>query len=156
MRDCALAVFFTTSTGTSTTSQCTSEEEGLHSGLPSHNVGEYFGGEGTGSSPRNVGVYLGGGGTGPALHNVGEYFRGEGTGASPHNVGVYLGGGGTGPPPRNDVGVYLGGGGTGPPTHNSGEYVSTALCLAMRMVRSGLFHLLDLCRRGRSVDLNSR
>ena len=75
-------------------------------------------------------------------HNVGEYFGGEGTGPSPRNVGVYLGGGGT----RN-VGVYLGGGGTGPPPHNSGEYVSTALCLARRMVRSGLFHLLGLCRR---------
>ena len=34
----------------------TSEEKGQ--GLPPHNVGEYFGGEGTGPSPHNVGVYI--------------------------------------------------------------------------------------------------
>ena len=48
-------------------------------------------------------------------------------------------------PPRN-VGIYLGRGGTGPPPHNVGGYVPTALRLARKMVPSGLFHLLDLCR----------
>ena len=41
--------------------------------------------------------------------------------------------------------MYLGGGGTGPPLHNSGAYVPAAPCFARRMVRSGLFHLIDLC-----------
>ena len=65
-RDCTLALFLTTSTGTSATSPCTSEEEGLHlrpsaqqrrvprrrkdctSGPPPHTNGEHIGGGGTG------------------------------------------------------------------------------------------------------------
>ena len=77
-------------------------------------------------------------------HNDEKFFGGRGTGPLPHNDREYIGGGGTGPPPHN-VGKYLGGGGTGPPPQNSGAYVPTAPCFARRMVRSGLFHLIDLC-----------
>ena len=86
-RDCTLALLLTTSTGA--TSPCTSEEEGLHSGPPPHNVGEYLGGRGTGPPPHNVGDYLGGGGTGPP-HNAGDYLGGGGTGPPPHNSGEYV------------------------------------------------------------------
>ena len=57
-RDCTLALFFTTSTGTSATSPCTSEEEGLH----------------LRPLPRDAGVYFGRGGTGPPPHDKSEYF----------------------------------------------------------------------------------
>ena len=49
-RDCTLALFFTTSASTSATSLCASEEEGLHTGLPLHNVNMYLGGRKSASS----------------------------------------------------------------------------------------------------------
>ena len=84
----------------STMAAGTSEEEGLHACPLPHNFevafylvsGDFGGGRiGTFSlPPHNVGEYFGGGGTGPPPHNVRKYFGGEGTGPSPHNDGVYF------------------------------------------------------------------
>ena len=73
-RDCTPALFLTSSATTSAMSLCTSEEEGLHTGLPPHNVGVFLGGRGIGPLPHNVGEYFGGGGTGPPPHIL-EDFR---------------------------------------------------------------------------------
>ena len=86
-RDCTLP----SSASTSSTSLCTSEEEGLHTGLTPHNVGMYLGGRGTGHLPHKIGEFFGGGGgTGPPPHNVGLYFGGGGTGLLLRNVGEYM------------------------------------------------------------------
>ena len=45
-----------------------------HLSLPPHNSGEYFGGEGTGPSPRKVGVCFGGGRTGLPPRTVGVHL----------------------------------------------------------------------------------
>ena len=94
----------------SSCTEASSEEEGLHARPLPHILGEYI---------CDIAGYFGGG-------RIGTFSL------PPHIVEEFSGGGGIGPPPHNS-GVYFGGGGTGPLPHNVGTFDDFMLAVQCRL-----------------------